>query len=205
MKVEDKERVLEEMISRVLQEKVQSAFQKKASLETMINETIYHERRRLETNKMSKAQKCELLYWKKVNKRLLNASEEEQKKLLKELITRFAEEIIGRFNSKVYYLVTKIVPLGVSLLLNLLSPRIWFSHFPHIPKLADCIIVQGEVKSLQALDKLGTIILVPTHSTHMDSIAAGFALYKLGLPPYTYGAGLNLFTNPMLSYFMHNL
>ena len=31
------------------------------------------------------------------------------------------------------------------------------------------------------------------------------ALFRLGLPPYTYGAGLNLFSNKMIGFFMHNL
>ena len=39
----------------------------------------------------------------------------------------------------------------------------------------------------------------------MDSVVFGFALERAGLPPATYGAGKNLFTNPVLSYFMHNL
>jgi len=33
----------------------------------------------------------------------------------------------------------------------------------------------------------------------------GYALERAGLPPATYGAGKNLFTNPILSFFMHNL
>jgi glycerol-3-phosphate O-acyltransferase len=33
----------------------------------------------------------------------------------------------------------------------------------------------------------------------------GFALYRMRLPPFIYGAGLNLFTNPLLGFFMHNL
>ena len=38
----------------------------------------------------------------------------------------------------------------------------------------------------------------------MDSLVLGYAIYRLGLPPVIYGAGLNLFSNP-LSAFMHNL
>jgi glycerol-3-phosphate O-acyltransferase len=33
----------------------------------------------------------------------------------------------------------------------------------------------------------------------------GFAMERAKLPPATYGAGKNLFTNPVLSFFMHNL
>jgi hypothetical protein len=39
----------------------------------------------------------------------------------------------------------------------------------------------------------------------MDSVVIGLALERAGLPPVTYGAGKNLFTNPFISFFMHNL
>ena len=53
--------------------------------------------------------------------------------------------------------------------------------------------------------ELGTAVYVPTHLSNMDSIVFGYALERAGLPPATYGAGKNLFTNPVLSFFMHNL
>jgi glycerol-3-phosphate O-acyltransferase len=55
------------------------------------------------------------------------------------------------------------------------------------------------------LSEIGTVIHVPTHLSNLDSVVFGFALERAGLPPATYGAGKNLFTNPILSYFMHNL
>ena len=39
----------------------------------------------------------------------------------------------------------------------------------------------------------------------MDSIAIGWALHHLGLPPFLYGAGLNLFDNPVMGFFLNNL
>jgi glycerol-3-phosphate O-acyltransferase len=39
----------------------------------------------------------------------------------------------------------------------------------------------------------------------MDSPVIGFGLLAAGLPPVTYGAGKNLFSNPFISYFMRNL
>ena len=39
----------------------------------------------------------------------------------------------------------------------------------------------------------------------MDSLVLGYAIYRLGLPPVIYGAGLNLFSNPLVGFFMHNL
>jgi len=48
-------------------------------------------------------------------------------------------------------------------------------------------------------------VFVPTHLSNMDSVVFGYALERAGLPPATYGAGKNLFTNPILSFFMRNL
>ncbi len=58
---------------------------------------------------------------------------------------------------------------------------------------------------MQRLVRHGTAVYVPTHLSNMDSIVFGYALERAGLPPATYGAGKNLFTNPVLSFFMHNL
>jgi glycerol-3-phosphate O-acyltransferase len=46
---------------------------------------------------------------------------------------------------------------------------------------------------------------VPTHSSNLDSLVLGYGMDTLGFPPLLYGAGLNLFENPLISYFMHNL
>jgi glycerol-3-phosphate O-acyltransferase len=46
---------------------------------------------------------------------------------------------------------------------------------------------------------------VPTHSSNLDSILMGYAIYRMGLPPHLYGAGLNLFRSQLIGFFMHNL
>ncbi len=46
---------------------------------------------------------------------------------------------------------------------------------------------------------------MPTHASNLDSLALGYALQRDELPPVVYGAGKNLFTNPIISFFMHNL
>src|SRR6185436_15185158 len=65
--------------------------------------------------------------------------------------------------------------------------------------------ILGEVPSLQKLAKKGTILLVPTHQSNIDSVLIGYVIYLMSLPPFAYGAGLNLFTNPVLSFFMSRL
>ena len=41
--------------------------------------------------------------------------------------------------------------------------------------------------------------------SNLDSPVLGLAVHEMGLPPLAYGAGLNLFTNPLVSFFLHNL
>ena len=42
---------------------------------------------------------------------------------------------------------------------------------------------------MKRLREKGTLIVVPTHVSNMDSIAVGYALWKMGMPPFLYGAG----------------
>jgi len=203
VKAEHKEAVISEVIRRITVEKIQNA--DKIPLETIIADTIYHERKRLENGKTTKKAMPAILYWKKMNKRLIHASEAEKQAMLQELSQNFVREIIGNFNPKVYQFATKALPILLNILLNAMSPRIFSSHFPHWPELSDRLLVQGEIQLLQQLAQLGTVILVPTHSSHMDSIVVGWALHRLGLPAFTYGAAISLFKNRLIGYFMGNL
>src|SRR5690606_378895 len=67
------------------------------------------------------------------------------------------------------------------------------------------VSLTGHLPELAALARVGTVIVVPTHSSNLDSLAIGESLARNDLPPVVYGAGKNLFTNPIISFFMHNL
>jgi glycerol-3-phosphate O-acyltransferase len=75
----------------------------------------------------------------------------------------------------------------------------------HLDVLRSHVTVEGPIAKIQKLVEDGTAVFVPTHLSNFDSIVFGYALEAAGLPPATYGAGKNLFTNPILSFFMHNL
>lgn len=208
MKPEHRSIVIEEIISRICADIIKHSHQ--IPLETVINDTIYLEKKRLGEAKPSRANTHAIKYWKQITRELketlhLPQGLEVQKKLLETLVRSFAQNIVGNFNPKVYHFTTKALPILLNLLLNAISPRIIFSHFPHRPDLSERLIVKGEVALLQSLAKIGTIILVPTHSSHMDSIVVGWTLHKLGLPPFIYGAANTLFKNWFAGYFMSNL
>jgi glycerol-3-phosphate O-acyltransferase len=177
----------------------------------VLNEAAYSEIRRLERGGGGEA----LDAWRKLARSLGKMSDAELRAELRTLATRHAWDIAGNFNPRVYHFATRAMP---GLLGAMLSPRKAVKNLPRVlaelrpghsgaalATLDDQIHVQGPVEDLRRLANLGTLVFVPTHLSNLDSVVFGFALERAGLPPATYGAGKNLFTNPALSFFMHNL
>jgi glycerol-3-phosphate O-acyltransferase len=198
--IQDKEEILKEVINRTYEEENQ-----KHGLDHIILDTAYNEIQRLENARKSPEEKEELSKWRKMYKRMLNMSEEEKVKTLREITSFYANDIIGNFNPKVYKFTTKLLPSFMSIFFRSINLKSMVIGPPNEDDIDKIVLLSGQIKELQALSKKGTIILVPTHLSNMDSIVIGWALYRIGLPPFTYGAGKNLFTNWLLSYFMHNL
>lgn len=205
MRKEDKERVLVEVTSRLLNEKVRLAKAGEMPLENLLNDALYHERKRLEREPPSSTKRADLAFWKEVQHALGRSSDDQLRELLRQVIQRYILEIMGNFNETFYRMTTKVVPMGLMGLLNGVSPRRVLGGRRAFPKVEDSIALTGHTKELLRMTELGTVLLTPTHSSHLDSIVVGWALYHLGLPPFLYGAGLNLFANPVVGFFMGNL
>ncbi|MCE9626225.1 MAG: 1-acyl-sn-glycerol-3-phosphate acyltransferase [Deltaproteobacteria bacterium] len=202
MKSADQKRVLVEVVQRVLQEKTRDP----GSVEALIFDTLYEERRRLETEKDRKKAAVESKFYRKLQSRALRGGAEQQREVLAEILRHFAEEVLGHFSETIYRIATQIVPFGLNLLLNTLSPLRLLTHFPNgVGKLDDQILLEGHKEDFQKLAALGTTILVPTHCSNLDSLLIGYVLHRLGLPPFLYGAGLNLFHNRLIGFFMDHL
>ncbi len=207
MRAEDRERIQVEVTSRVLERHVQRARSGDDDhIEATIQDTLYHERTRLdrENPKLPRIQRDHAFY-RDFRKRLRHASGPEQQQLLEELIRYFVGEVTGNFDERVYRLATGAVPLGLTVLLNAMSPWRMLSLSDLRSTIADALVVQGEIEHIRALLEKGTLIVVPTHTSNLDSIVLGYAWHLIGMPPLCYGAGINLFGNPMMSFFMHNL
>jgi glycerol-3-phosphate O-acyltransferase len=205
MRSEDQERALVEVQSRVVSAYVTAASVGGSPLEEVVANSIYFEKRRLKEESSGAKRDDDVVFWNGVHRSVNRASEREQQDILSSIVKRYAEEIVGNFDERVYRFTTKILPTGLSVLLNAVSPKRLMKNFGAMPRIDETIIVQGETEQLRRLHELGTVILVPTHVSNIDSIAVGYAIYQLGLPPFIYGAGLNLFSNPLISFFMHNL
>lgn len=121
---------------------------------------------------------------------------------LARMVRHYARDVVGNFDPRVYAFATRIVPPALSFLWR---PQFNWSRLLNLSTARERILVQGPIDRIRSLAGKGTLILVPTHLSNLDSLAIGFSLLTQSLPPFTYGAGKNLFFNPFISYFMHNL
>ncbi|MEB3197335.1 MAG: 1-acyl-sn-glycerol-3-phosphate acyltransferase [Candidatus Sericytochromatia bacterium] len=191
---EERADLVREVVARLLQE----TGEQEGSIELAVNDVAFHELARLESEGTSSPAYRQ---WKELYRGLGRKTAEEKGAILRRLSEGFAQDIVGNFDPGVYRFATSIIPRGLSLLFRNRS----LSRGPRALELERRISVQGRVDSLRRLVRRGTVVLVPTHSSNLDSIVVGFALDRLGLPPFTYGAGKNLFSNRLVGYFMHNL
>ena len=181
--------------------------------EMLLGEALFSERRRIYKQKnatleylfIRKRLKRDEKLWKKIQSGLLkSATESDRKTLINESISHYAEEIGGHFHPKVYDFATRSLPLLFNWLLNATSVN-RFAPWKQVEMLDTRLRVYGEIETLQKLSKKGTILLVPTNQSNIDSVLIGYIIHLMQLPPFSYGAGLNLFSNPIISYFMSNL
>jgi glycerol-3-phosphate O-acyltransferase len=205
MRAEDQAQILSEVEDRTSGSRVRSAESGRAQLDEILRESLYHERRRLKDERRSKTRDADTAFWDGVQREMRGATQAELVDLMRKVVRRYGGEIAGNFDERVYQVVTRVLPPALGLLLNAFSPTRLIKELPKMPSIDEAVIIQGETERLIRLHELGTVILVPTHVSNLDSIIIGFALYRLGLPPFVYGAGLNLFSNPLIGFFMHNL
>ena len=173
------------------------------SLELTLNEVAYHESRRLEAQRDHEAKEG-LGYWRGLLRRIGRMNNTEKLNVLREITTKMTRDVAGNFDPRVYHFSERIVP---KLLTGVMSPTDLPAELltPGRSRLETLVQADGDLEHLRRLAKIGTLILVPTHSSNLDSIVIAYCLQRHGLPPVVYGAGKNLFTNPIISFFMHNL
>ncbi len=200
----DRARILAEVERRVMNRLcARAAAGGDASLEYVLNDVCFAECRRLEASGRSKATRHELERWRALGGRLRTMSDDDKRRELRELVAYYGRDIVGNFDNRVYRFANDILPPALGLLFSPLgSLRDGLSA---ARELDQRIRVEGELDAVREAAERGTLVVTPTHSSNMDSVVIGFALERAGLPPVTYGAGKNLFTNPFISFFMRNL
>ncbi|EDM76202.1 Bifunctional glycerol-3-phosphate dehydrogenase/glycerol-3-phosphate acyltransferase [Plesiocystis pacifica SIR-1] len=198
-------RIIERMSARAQRAGDLGAGADAPSLAELINETLWWELDRLKkADSDDEEARADKAFYASIRRELPRVSEAEQARLLERVVHRYANEIAGNFNPTFYKVATRVAPPMLSALLTGLSPRRLMGG-QAIPSLDKHVIVEGDIANLARLREHGTLVVTPTHSSNLDSLILGFAIYHLGLPPLTYGAGLNLFRNPIIGKSMYNL
>jgi glycerol-3-phosphate O-acyltransferase len=197
----EKAAILAEVERRVVEENLHKARRGgDASLEYVLNDVAFQEIRRLERGPAAQGEKKHLGEWRDLARRLGGMTVEEKRHQLERLVTVYANDVCGNFKPGVYRFATRVLP---AILGGILSPRSLTDGSFGDP--SGKVIVDGPLDELRQAADRGTLVVVPTHLSNMDSVVLGWSLYIAGLPPCTYGAGKNLFSNPFVSFFMHNL
>jgi glycerol-3-phosphate O-acyltransferase len=171
----------------------------RSRLEMALNDAAYHEIRRLENQRDDEA-RDRLGYWRSMIRRIGKMDDTEQRRVLHTIVTDMTRDVAGNFDPRVYRFARRAVPRLIG---GVMEPRRLMAAAPQ--SLDRVLRVQGDVERLRHLQNEGSLVFVPTHSSNLDSIVLAQALEISGLSPVIYGAGKNLFTNPIISFFMHNL
>jgi len=189
-----------EFIQRVADESMKELTAKGKSIREELETTLYKEKLRIKANPWKVDPKDDKLFWDKVRTELSDiqnlsakAAKEKEEKILRRIVLRYADEIAGNFKKSYFRFARAIVTFGFARLLNATRGKGFLALFKRHLDLQDKLHIKGEPEHIRKLAKLGTVIMVPTHFSNLDSILIGWVIQYLGLPPFIYGAGLNLF------------
>jgi len=204
---EDREPFIQRLIDYVLPKLVNSNI----SVLELLNKTIYLEQKRVRLNPWKVDPADEKDYWTSIEKELNRTKksenpELERVKILRRIIHRYSEEIIGYFIPKTHLFARKFL---TGLFKRIYSngwgrghKGIWGNQKDLLKK----IHVDGKIEELRSLFEKGTVVIVPTHYTNLDSILIGYGIdRKVGVPAFSYGAGLNLYDVEILAYYINRL
>ena len=182
------------------------------SLKEDVEKVVFKERFRIKSNSWRHDPKDEKSFWNNIQQQLIKfqdpiteQQQEDLKRTLRTIVDRYSNEISGNFKHTWYKFARSVVTLGFARLLNAARIKGPLSLFSRQLDLDDQIHVTGEIDQIRSLAQKGTIVMVPTHFSNLDSILIGWVIQFLGLPPFIYGAGLNLFNIKMIAYFMNSL
>ena len=180
-------------------------------IQEILAKAVYLEKARISRSPWSIDPKDDKEFWNNVGKQLVEFEQhpesnvDREKQILKSIIYRYVSEIAGHFDKNTYRFANRFVPFAFNRLLNSTRSREFVRLFKNKQNLLKRIHLIGETEQIRQLAKKGTVIVVPTHISNIDSITIGWAISAIGLPAFLYGAGLNLFSVKFLSYFMKRL
>lgn len=170
-----------------------------AAGDDMLCETLFLEQQRLSEPDAGPNAAQDRVFIKALRHDFAVGAPSARRTLLERTVQHYVQEIAGRFDRRVYAFATSIVPSALGALLHGGKPS------AHLFDVDERVLLQGDVEGLLRAARSGTVVLAPTHVSNLDSLVLGYAIYRLGLRPFAYGAGLNLFSHAIMGYFMRHL
>jgi glycerol-3-phosphate O-acyltransferase len=190
------------------------AEQEYKQLHEVLSKTIYQEKNRAKNNPWTVDPPNEILFWNKLQKRLseeTDTSGSETNRLIAEellriIINRYTQEIVGSFKINTFLFARRFLTLFFNAIYNPFRGKHLFTFWSSAKLLMPKFRIEGPVDDIRELCKNHTLVVLPTHSSNLDSILIGYMLdFKVGLPGFAYGAGLNLYNSGIAAYFMNRL
>lgn len=203
-----------EFVEEVARKSFERILQLRPSRKQLIDDleaTVYREQNRIKRNRWRVDPKDDSRFWATVKKDLMEAvakaseTDKTHEEILKRIVSRYANEIAGNFKPNSYRVTREVIKFWFARLLNGARVKKFGAFFRTQYTLRDKIHIVGRVKLLRKLAMKGTVVMVPTHFSNLDSILIGWVIHSLGLPAFIYGAGLNLFNIKIFSYFLNSL
>lgn len=201
-----------EEVARFTKERIMEDTHNRAGLNEELARTLYMERIRVTQTPWKADKPDEKAFWSGIKKSLLQIPPDgiapegrDEFAILDRIVDRYAEEIAGNFDINAYNFAKSASTFGFARLLNSWNVFGMKTLRGSRRELHDKIKLVGALDDVRNLATKGTIVMVPTHFSNIDSILIGWAIQSLGLPPFVYGAGLNLFGIKLLAFFMSRL
>ena len=179
-------------------------------LQELISRTTYMENQRIRTNPWKVDPADEKKYWESIATELEGSAGREDKEevelaLLKKVINRYNEEIVGHFSPSTFaFSRVFLTSFFKRLFTRYFEKGRW--RWGNKEALKQKIKVRGNLPLIRDLFEKGTVVILPTHYSNLDSIMVGYAIdANAGLPSFSYGAGLNLYNTEIVAYFINRL
>jgi glycerol-3-phosphate O-acyltransferase len=180
-------------------------------LDELLNKAIYLEKKRVKYNPWKVDPSDDKTIWTELGKEVglaLNRSDKDEalQQILMRIINRYNEEIVGGFKIKTFRFARRFLTTLYKKIYNPFSKKGQRIFWGRRKDLLKRLYIDGHVEATRSLFKKGTVVIVPTHFSNLDSIMLGYVIDQVaGLPAFIYGAGLNLYDYEIPAYFMNRL
>ena len=192
-------------VSQKSQKKILEKIKPEDLYDEIIN-TVYKEKLRISNISWKADPADDKKFWYSLKEKIVAFENDRNNKRIKDeilpiIIDRYTKEITGNFRRSHHGFARRLITSFLARLLNTARLRNPFGGL----NLDSTIQIVGKHKRLRKLSKKGTIVMVPTHFSHLDSALIGWIISHLGLPAFMYGAGLVLYNLKIFAYFFNSL